>query len=490
MNINHALSVQSDFSIGQSMLQVDHIIEKAKELGYQSVALVDDMSVHALIQFTYKAEKEGIKPIAGVRVRVYDDPTYRRPTKQSQEIPKENLSFICKVYAKTEVGFKGLLRLLTEANTPERFYYNPRSCLKDLLELEDVIISTGDMFGMCSHPDYENIARQLKARFGEDFYAELCPINTPLFDKMNKRAIELVGSLGCKPLVTYPFRYLDNADASTMDVMSAIASNTQLDAPFRSRQYVKEFAFVEPSAIIDRTKAAIARGIKFNRTVLDPKSVTAIWTNGIKNCEEVVQKCQYKFEKQPVSLPKLANDEFKKLCELCVEGWKKRFSKPVLGYLPPKNLLDTVYKERLGYELKTLKNMGFESYFLMVEDLVTWAKNNGVIVGPGRGSVNGSLVAYLIGIADVDPIRFGLIFERFINPERLDLPDADLDFASSRRHKVVEYLIDKYGKDYVAGISNYSTLASASALRDVGRLSGLTPLELTASKFVLKDHGQ
>lgn len=134
--------------------------------------------------------------------------------------------------------------------------------------------------------------------------------------------------------------------------------------------------------------------------------------------------------------------------------------------------------------------MGFESYFLMVEDLVTWAKNNGVIVGPGRGSVNGSLVAYLIGIADVDPIRFGLIFERFINPERLDLPDADLDFASSRRHKVVEYLIDKYGKDYVAGISNYSTLASASALRDVGRLSGLTPLELTASKFVLKDHGQ
>ncbi|MEZ6841409.1 hypothetical protein ABVN80_15185 [Acinetobacter baumannii] len=103
--------------------------------------------------------------------------------------------------------------------------------------------------------------------------------------------------MGCKPLVTYPFRYLDNADASTMDVMSAIASNTQLDAPFRSRQYVKEFAFVEPSAIIDRTKAAIARGIKFNRTVLDPKSVTAIWTNGIKNCEEVVQKCQYKFEK-------------------------------------------------------------------------------------------------------------------------------------------------------------------------------------------------
>ncbi|MEZ6841410.1 PHP domain-containing protein [Acinetobacter baumannii] len=140
------------------------------------MALVDDMSVHALIQFTYKAEKEGIKPIAGVRVRVF---MTTLPTVDLQNNLKRFLKKICRLSVRftrrLRLDSKGLLRLLTEANTPERFYYNPRSCLKDLLELEDVIISTGDMFGMCSHPDYENIARQLKARFGEDFYAELCP---------------------------------------------------------------------------------------------------------------------------------------------------------------------------------------------------------------------------------------------------------------------------------------------------------------------------
>ncbi len=170
------------------------------------------------------------------------------------------------------------------------------------------------------------------------------------------------------------------------------------------------------------------------------------WKEGLKNISELVDKCQYIFEKQPVSLPKLSTDEFKTLCAKCLEGWKKRFSKEILGYKPTKAELDTVYKSRLGYELSILKKMGFESYFLLVEDLVMWSKNNGVIVGPGRGSVGGSLVAICLWITDVDPIRFGLIFERFINPERLDLPDADLDFASSGRYKVIDYLVENMVK--------------------------------------------
>ncbi|UUZ75407.1 DNA polymerase III subunit alpha [Polaromonas sp. P1(28)-13] len=191
-----------------------------------------------------------------------------------------------------------------------------------------------------------------------------------------------------------------------------------------------------------------------------------------------------------MSLPVMAANEFQALGRKCIDGWNTRFSAPVLGHQPGGVELDTIYKDRLKYELSVLKSMGFAGYFLLVEDLVTWAKKSGIIVGPGRGSVGGSLVAYLIGITDVDPIRFDLIFERFINPERLDLPDADLDFMSTRRHEVIAYLADKYGADRVAGISNFSTLASASALRDAGRIHDLTPLQLMATKLVPKEHGQ
>ncbi|EPF1766943.1 DNA polymerase III subunit alpha, partial [Acinetobacter baumannii] len=331
---------------------------------------------------------------------------------------------------------------------------------------------------------HERILKVLKARFGDDLYIEFSPINTPLFDRLNYLGYLAYEREKIKTVVTYPFNYLENEDADTLDVLSAIATNTQLDLHYRPIQYVKDFGFKEPKFILDHTKAAIQRMAKYERV-----NSAEAWKEGLKNISELVDKCQYIFEKQPVSLPKLSTDEFKTLCAKCLEGWKKRFSKEILGYKPTKAELDTVYKSRLGYELSILKKMGFESYFLLVEDLVMWSKNNGVIVGPGRGSVGGSLVAYLLGITDVDPIRFGLIFERFINPERLDLPDADLDFASSGRYKVIDYLVEKYGEDYVAGISNYSTLASASALRDTGRISGLNNMQLSATKLVLKEHG-
>lgn len=485
MQINHALSVQSHFSIGSSLLQIGQIADKAAELGYASVALVDDMSVHALVEFSDKCKAKGVQPIIGCRLRVYDDATYRVPSKSSGIAPKANPMFQPKVYVKSEAGLKSLFKLLTAANTKEQYYYHSRTDLKSLLELEDVVVTTGDMFGLFSHPNATAIASELQRHFGDDFYVELSPVDTPLFDRMNSKAIEFINTFSATPIVTYPFCYADNADASTLDLMSAIATNTQMSESWRPKQHVKDFAFFEPKDILERVKQAAYRQAKYNG-VRD----ISVWTAGLGYLGEISDKAKYTFEKRDVSLPKFGDDEFKLLCSLCAEGWKKRFSVEVLGHKPSAAELSGVYRDRLRYELNVLKNMGFESYFLLVEDLVAWAKDNGVIVGPGRGSVGGSLVAYLLGITEVDPIRFGLIFERFINPERLDLPDADLDFASSARYKVVNYLVDKYGADHVAGISNYSTLASASALRDAGRISGLSPLELTATKYVLKDHGQ
>lgn len=484
MNLGHALAVRSDFSIGKSLLQVDHLIGKAKELGYQSVALVDEMSLHAMIDFSQRAKKAGLKPIIGCSVRVVDDPTHRKPKKGDTHADKANPTYTLKVYAKDERGVSGLIKLLSKANSSDYFYYVPRVGLEDVLALEGVVVTTGDFFNLFHHPSAHSIAASLMSTFGDDFYVELVPVDTPLFDTLNTKALETAKILAANTLVNYPTLYRDDADASSLDVLGAVTSNTKMDVTYRPIQHVRDFGFHEPKHLIDRLKASAGRVKKFYG-VNEPH----LWLAGLGNIDKLAVKCGYEFKKHPVSLPQMAENEFVTLGKKCIEGWKRRFTVPVLGYLPPATLMPE-YKARLQYELGVLKKMGFAGYFLLVEDLVMWAKANNIIVGPGRGSVGGSLVAYLLGITDVDPIRFNLLFERFINPERLDLPDADLDFMSSKRHLVIEYLTGKYGADRVAGISNYSTLASASALRDTGRVFNMSNLDLSATKLVPKEHGQ
>jgi DNA polymerase-3 subunit alpha len=354
--------------------------------------------------------------------------------------------------------------------------------LNEVLELEDVIVSTGDLFSLYHLPNHDAIIKALQGKF--EVYSELVPIDTPLFDRLNARALAASVEHSMPTLATYPTFYRNAAAAESLEVLKCITTNTKMDVRYRSIQYIKDFYIHEPNKIVERIKLAAGRVAKYN-AVSEPKR----WVEALVNIDALVAKCNYKWKKHPVSLPKMADNEFVALGKKCVEGWKRRFASEVLGHKPSAAEMK-VYQDRLAYEMAVLKKMGFAGYFLLVEDLVVWAKNNGIIVGPGRGSVGGSLVAYLIGITDVDPIRFNLLFERFINPERLDLPDADLDFMSSKRHMVINYLTAKYGADRVAGISNYSTLASASALRDSGRMFGLNGIELTATKLVPKEHGQ
>ena len=485
MNLNHLLGSRSDFSIGESMLQIDHLIADAKDKGYESVTLMDTMSLHGLVDFSNKCKKAGLKPVIGCRIRVVEDPTYRKPSKASGEREKANPMFMLKVYVTGDKGVSGLMKLLSKAYSEDYFYYHARVGLDEVLELEDVLVSTGDLFNIYHLKNASIIVDTLQNRFGRDnVYSELVPIDTPLFDTLNGEAM-MVAQLQDMPLlVTYPAMYRNAEAADSLEVLKCITTNTKMDVRYRSIQYVKDFYIQEPRHLIARVKAAAGRVHKWAH-----KGPPAYWVEGLENIEKLVAKCNYKFEKQPVSLPKMADNEFMTLGKKCIEGWKKRFGIEILGHKPNDTEIK-VYQDRLAYELSVLKKMGFAGYFLLVEDLVVWAKGNGIIVGPGRGSVGGSLVAYLIGITDVDPIRFNLLFERFINPERLDLPDADLDFMSSKRHMVIEYLTAKYGKDRVAGISNYSTLASASALRDTGRMYGLNGIELTATKLVPKEHGQ
>lgn len=484
MNLNHALSVKSDFSIGQSLLQVSHIVDEAVKHGYESVALVDTMSLHNLVDFTNQCKKAGIKPIIGCALRVVDDPLHRKPAKASGIADTPNPMVMIKAYVIDERGIASLMKLLSKANSKDYFYYVSRVGWDDVLALEGVIITTGDFYGLFSHPEAEDRLRLLHGIFDDRLYVELTPVNTPLFDTVNNRALKAAKEEFVETLVTYPFLYRDDADASTLEVLSVITNKQKMSTAYRSRQYVQDFGFRSGKELVQRLSHAHNRQIKWHDT-----DARVLWKEAVINIEKLANKCTYEFKKYPISLPAMAPNEFDSLGQKCIAGWKQRFSKPVLGHVPaPADL--PVYAARLKFELSVLKKMGFAGYFLLVEDLVMWAKNNGIIVGPGRGSVGGSLVAYLIGITEVDPIRFNLLFERFINPDRLDLPDADLDFMSTRRHEIIAYLTDRYGADRVAGISNFSTLASASALRDTGRVYELDNLTLSATKLVPKEHGQ
>lgn len=478
MNLKHNLSVRSDFSIGESTMSPTKIVEKAKEMGYESVALVDTMTVSSMVGLANKAKKEGIKPIVGCTLRVYDDPTYRKPAKTSGEKEKPNPFYHLKVYVHDDVGLRSLLKLLSKANTEEYFYYHARVGLEDVMNLENVTVTTGDMFNLFHHPRHQEILLRLMTKF--DTYVELVPINTPLFDTLNARALVAARHLATTKLTAgYPTFYASQADAGALDVLRAIATNTQTSSPWLPIPYTRDHNFAEPAELVRRL------GAMAKRLGADVPTLVKGCIVGMNN---IVESCTYEFKKLEPCLPKMAEDEFLAVAEQCKQGWNTRFTKEVLGHKPTLEELPA-YKQRLAYELSVLKKMGFSGYFLLVQDIVRWSKNAGIVVGPGRGSVGGSLVAYLMGITDVDPIRFGLLFERFINPSRIDLPDADLDFMSSRRHEVIDYIIGKYGQDYVAGVSNYATLGPASALRDVARLSGLNPLEYACSKQMEKEHG-
>ena len=380
MNLAHALNVKSDFSIGQSLLQIDHIIEEAKKHGYESVTLMDDMTLNGMVSFTNKAKKAGIKPIIGCRLRVYQDPTYRKPTKASGLEEKPNPFYMLKVYVQNEDGIKSLLKLLSKANSPEYFYYHARCGLEDVMALEGVMIGTGDLFNVFHMANHQDIIDTLASKF--QVFVELVPINTPLFDTLNAKALTslALGRASVAPLVTYPTLYRKGDDSGSLEVLNCITSNVQMNVPYRPKQFVKDFHFAPPVRIVEKVKGAARRIAEYNRIV----SANA-WANGLKNQQALADVCAYHFEKQGVCLPKMADNEFMALGNKCIEGWKRRFTTPVLGYLPAPELIPA-YKERLNYELGVLKKLGFAGYFLLTEDLVMWAKKNGVIVGPGRGS--------------------------------------------------------------------------------------------------------
>ena len=488
MTSGYLFSARSHFSLGESLLSPKDIVSAAKDRGYETVALCDNMTISGMMSFISAAKEKEIKAIVGCRLRVVYDLDYRKPSKDELEKVKENPEWFPKVFVKNERGMSDLMDLLTLANSDRNFYFVPRlSLVENLLPVlarGNLEITSGDLFSLfhCSLTDYNynHIIDSINSVLSDSkLVIELCAINSMLHSTLNKKAIRTAQNRNYEGeyiLLSYPALYKNENDAGTRDVLATIMSNAKIKDSWRHipatrDMCIKKFSELDKIFTEFCTTHEISQELKWQ---------------GAKRLSDV---CDYTWKKKEVSLPKMAEHETRAMVEEVQKGWAERIKKEFMGYKPSDDLLP-MYKERLVYELKVLRDMKFERYFLLVQDIVKWSKQNGIMVGPGRGSDSGSLVSFLMGITDLDPIRFGLIFERFINPSRLDLPDADIDFMSTRRNEVIQYISDKYGADRVAGISNYNTMVSAGSIRDCGRVYEIPNIDLSVTKIIPKEHGK
>ncbi len=444
------LHVRSMYSLYDALGDAKQIVEKAKELGMDAVALTDRCGMYGTVDFYEAAKKAGIKPILGVEVNVAKG----KLTDKRARVDDQFYTLI--LLAETIEGYHNLLKIVTESFI-EGFYYRARTDKEALREKSKGIIAlSGTLQGeipklLMSHDEEgaEKALRTYQEIFGVDnFFIELVSHpDSSTQNEANTLLAALAKKCGAPVVATREVLYLSPDDREAQDVLQCIHDGKQLTDLNRYSVSNIDHAMCAPEEMI-QAFADLPEAIANTRVIADRCNVEL--TLGVNLLPSF-------------DLPegKTADGELRAICE---DGLRMRYPNGV-----PAEAI-----ERLDFELKTIERMGFATYFLIVQDYVKWAKENGVIVGPGRGSAAGSIVAYALTITNLDPLRYGLLFERFLNPDRISMPDIDMDFDDVRRKDVIEYVTQKYGKDRVAGIITFGTMAARAAIRDVGRVLGLT----------------
>ncbi len=450
------LHVHSQYSILDGAASISGLVKKAKETGMTALALTDHGSMFGIKEFWDTCKKEKIKPILGCETYVARRTLHDKDKKNKLDNSGDHLILL----AKNKTGYRNLLKLISIANT-QGFYYKPRID-KIVLEKyhEGLIVSSACLGGEVPQKimrgdidGAKETIRWFKNLFGEDYYLEVMyhPTNDPRVQhdvpenqkKVNKVIFELAEEFNIKVIATNDVHFLNEEDAEAHDILICLNTGKDFDDEKRMR-YTKQEWLKTPEEMYHLFK--------------DTPEVLA-------NTMEVAEKIEeFELNSKPIMpdfpLPEGFSNEGEYLRHLTIEGAKKRYGDPI-----PEEIL-----ERIKFELDTIIGMGFPGYFLITQDFINWAKNNGVLVGPGRGSAAGSAVAYCTGITNIDPIKYDLLFERFLNPERVSMPDIDIDFDDDGRQKVLDYVTNKYGKDKVAHICTFGTMATKSSIKDVARV--------------------
>jgi len=447
MKFTH-LHVHTHYSLLDGLSKIDELLDHVKKLGMDSVAITDHGVLYGAVEFYKAAKKRGIKPIIGVEAYVAID-------KMDQKRPNiDNKRHHLVLLAKNQIGYKNLVKLVTKAHL-EGYYYKPRIDEELLAKHSEGLIGLtaciqGKIPRLILSDKYEEAkktALKYQKIFGDgNFYLEIQDHpNIPDQAIANKGIVKLAKELNIPLVATNDSHYLKPEDAEAQDILMLINTGADINDPDRLTMKIDDFSVGSPEEMSETFKE---------------------FPEAIKNTQIIADKCNFEFTLGKTRLPsfKTPNNEPIKdyLRSLCLKGIKKFY-----GDSPGKEIMD-----RLNYELKIIDEMGFSAYFLIVQDFVDWARKQRIVVGPGRGSAGGSLVSYTTEITTVDPMKWGLLFERFLNPARISMPDIDLDFTDRRRGEVLDYVAEKYGRDHVAQIITFGTMAARSSIRDVGRSLG------------------
>lgn len=447
MKFTH-LHVHSHYSLLDGLPKIDELLNHTKNLGMDSIALTDHGAIYGAVEFYKKAKHLGIKPIIGAELYL----AFERMFQERPNIDDKRYHIVLLV--KNETGYKNLVKLITKAHL-EGFYYKPRideellaQCSEGLICLSACLQGKIPQLILTKKiKEAEQTAAKYKEIFGKDnFYLEIQHHPHILEQKkVNEVIISISKKLEIPLVATNDCHYLEANDAEVQDILMLINTNSRPDDPERLTMKADDFSLRSPEKMMESFKET---------------------PEAIENTQKIAEMCNFHFELGKIKLPNFETPNGKEpaeyLKELCLEGAKKKYGEK----------LNKEIEERLNYELNVIKQTGFASYFLIVQDIVNWAKQNRIVVGPSRGSVGGSLVAYVLNITNIDPLKYNLLFQRFLNPERISLPDIDLDFTDRRRDEVIEYVAKKYGKDRVAQIITFGTMAARAVVRDVGRALG------------------
>jgi len=446
------LHVHSEYSLLDGASRITALLEKCRNLGMDSVAITDHGVMYGVIEFYKQAKAQGVHPIIGCEM--YLAP---RSMKDREARTDNNYSHLV-LLAETKQGYRNLMHLVS-VGFLEGFYYKPRIDYEILSEYSQGLICLsaclmGDIPRLIRANRFvqaKDLALRLKAIFGKDnFYLELQDQGLAEQKMINAELIKISLETGIQLVATNDVHYVDRDDSRAHDVLLCIQTG---------------------KTVLDKDR------LKFDSDqfyLKSPEEMASIFQNcpqALINTVYIAQRCKVDFDFDALHMPEFkapeGTDSFVYLTKLCREGLVKRFCEP-----------NTPQIERLNYELDMIKRLGYVDYFLIVRDFIKYAVDRGIIVGPGRGSAAGSMVAYLLDITQIDPLTYGLIFERFLNPERVSMPDIDIDFCFERRQEVIDYVVAKYGADRVAQIITFGTMAARASIRDVGRALALPYAEV------------
>ena len=455
-------------SVLDGLTKIHDLVDKVKELGMEAAAVTDHGTMSGILDYYKTAKKAGIKPIIGIETYVATRSRFDRdPGKDKQR-------FHLTVLAMNNTGFHNLMKLSTRANL-EGMYYKPRIDHDLLEELNEGLIvlsgcASGEIGVALKEDDYDrarDIAKWYKSIFGDRYYLELQDHGHPKSNthwdvqaKINEGLIKLSKELDIEMVVTCDGHYLTHEYQDAHEILLCVGTGSYLSDEKRMSLKDFELHLTDPRDIIDHW------GEEFPEV--------------IRNTKKIADRCDVEIELGRILIPKYplpdGENEHSYLLRLTYQGLLQRYngaSREEAEKLDPDEIIPKLsdeVRERAKMELGVMGNMGYEGYFLIVQDFINWGKSQGIVFGPGRGSAAGSIIAYALNITDLDPLKYGLLFERFLNPDRISMPDIDVDIQDTRRDEVIEYCAKKYGEDHVSNIATFGKMFGRMAVRDVARV--------------------